>query len=69
MLYTYIIFNLVVSRVEILELATAIPWDALQAVHILRCRTNGRSITISGPDSMNGGRNLPRGTRAAVMAP
>lgn len=70
MLYTYIIFNLVVSRVEIAELAAAIPWDGdvLQAVHVLRRRTNSRSITITGPDS-NEGRNLPRGSRAAVMAP
>jgi len=48
----YVIFNLVVSGVEILEFAAAIPWDVLQAVHVLRCRTNGRSITITGPDSM-----------------
>jgi hypothetical protein len=64
MLYTWrlrflskgcVIFNLVVSGVEILELAAAIPWDVLQVVHVLRCRTNGRSITITSPESMNEG--------------
>ena len=71
MFYTYIIFNFVsrVSRVEILELAVAIPWDVLQAVHVLRCCNNGKLITITSPDNMNEGRNLPRGIRAAVMAP
>ena len=57
MFYTYIIFNFVsrVSRVEILELAVAIPWDVLQAVHVLRCCNNGKLITITGPDNMNEG--------------
>jgi len=63
----YAICNLFVSGGQ--NLAAAIPWDVLQAVHVLRCRTNGRSITITGPDSMNEGRNLPRGIRATVMAP
>jgi hypothetical protein len=64
MLYTWrlrflskgcVICNLVVSGIEILTLVAAIPWDALQSVHVLRCRTNGRSITITSPDSMNKG--------------
>jgi hypothetical protein len=45
----YVIFNIVVSGVEISDLAASVPWDVLQAVHVLRCRT--RSITITGPDS------------------
>jgi hypothetical protein len=53
----YIMFNLVVSRAKIFELAVSIPLDVLQAAHVLCCRANGRSITIiiSGPDSMNEG--------------
>ena len=48
-------FNLVVSRAKIFELSVSIPWHVLQAAHVLCCRANGRSITISSPDSMNEG--------------
>jgi len=51
----YFITNLVVSRAEIFEFAAPIPWDVLQAVHVLRCRANGRSTMIGGPESTNEG--------------
>ena len=38
-----------------LELAATISWDVLQDTHVLRCRANGRSTMISGPESMNEG--------------
>ena len=61
----YIIFNLV-SRAKIFELAAAIPWDLLQATHVLCYRV---SITISDPDGMNEVLNLPRGIKAVVVVP
>jgi hypothetical protein len=48
-----LITNLVVSKAEMFEIAAAIPWGVLQVAHVLRCRANGRSTTMSGPDSTN----------------
>ena len=51
----YFIINLIVSRAETFELTAPITWDVLQDTHVLRCRANGRSTMISGPESMNEG--------------